>query len=160
MNTKQMPPGNSLREFVRLAGLETDDHVVWPYAKSGQRQYGLFYDEHGRKRYCHREALRRRVPQPDEFRRYVLHGLGCPSACLNYRHLRWGTMHDNNMDKHRDGTATAGERSPMARLTEVVVAEIRSRYAAGGVTQRQLADEYGVTVMTVNRAVRGQSWTR
>lgn len=51
-----------------------------------------------------------------------------------------------------------GEKAPAARLTERDVIQICKRYVAGGVTQQQLADEYGVVTDTVGAIVRGDNW--
>lgn len=157
MTTAQMPAGSSQREFERLAALETDDCVIWPHAKAGQRGYGQAYID-GRQVYCHREALARRHPPTPE-RPDALHGSCNNPACMNYRHLRWGTSTENHLDQHRDGTAPVGERNPMARLNPDAVSSIRGSYATGTRTQRQLAADHGVSVMTINRAIRRESWT-
>lgn len=44
------------------------------------------------------------------------------------------------------------------KLTEQSVSEIRHRWAAGGVEQRQLAAEYGVSASVVGMIVRGGIW--
>lgn len=44
-----------------------------------------------------------------------------------------------------------------AKLTPEQVEEIRSRYAAGGILQRDLAAEYGVSKCTVLMVINGQS---
>ncbi len=72
--------------------------------------------------------------------------------------LRWATPAENNADKRRHGTATDGARNPMAKLTPAGVAAIRNRVAAGE-TQRSLCVEYGVSPMTISRAVRGKTWS-
>jgi Mor family transcriptional regulator len=46
-----------------------------------------------------------------------------------------------------------------AVLTEVQVAEIRNRYAAGGILQRELAKEYSVGQVTISDIIRGKTWT-
>lgn len=46
----------------------------------------------------------------------------------------------------------------MARLTVETVEQIRREYAAGGISQKALAEKFGVTAMTVNRAVNLKSW--
>src|SRR6516162_5890600 len=54
------------------------------------------------------------------------------------------------------GAREAGEEpGPYHRLTGAELAEMCRRYAVGGVTQEQLAAEYGVHRSTVNRALRG-----
>lgn len=147
--------GESKRMFLELAALETDECVIWPYAKASQRGYGQVYID-GQKLYAHREALVRRTPPPDA-KSVVRHGPCNRPACMNYRHLSWGTQAENNNDKLRDGTHSIGERNGWAKLTEDEVLELRRRYG-NGERQRALAVEFGVTVMTVNRAIRGESW--
>ena len=44
------------------------------------------------------------------------------------------------------------------KLTEPQVAEIIERYAAGGVTYRQLAAEYGVSAQTISGIIRRRRW--
>jgi len=45
-----------------------------------------------------------------------------------------------------------------AKLTEALVEQMRARYAAGEVTQGDLAREYNVSVVQIGRIVRGESW--
>lgn len=45
-----------------------------------------------------------------------------------------------------------------ARFSEDAVREIRERYAAGGVTQRQLAREYGVSQNAIGQVLRRVTW--
>jgi hypothetical protein len=52
----------------------------------------------------------------------------------------------------------AGEECAHARLTEAMVVDICERFAAGGVTQQQLADEHGVTIKAISLIVRGINW--
>jgi DNA invertase Pin-like site-specific DNA recombinase len=51
-----------------------------------------------------------------------------------------------------------GIRTPRARLTEDEVREIRRSYANGGVSMRELGEEYGVTRTNIWRIVRRVSW--
>lgn len=52
-----------------------------------------------------------------------------------------------------------GSSHPLAALTEEKVREIRRRYAAGGVTQGELALEYGVDRTNISNVVRRKTWT-
>ena len=52
-----------------------------------------------------------------------------------------------------------GERVNTAKLTAAQVTEIRTRYAAGGVTLKQLAVDYGVNRDTIGKIVRRETWT-
>lgn len=99
-------------EFLRLAALETDDCVIWPYAKGGYktRPYGQLRRD-GKILRVHVEALRLRVPQPPPGRHgpyEVCHGPCHNSLCMNYRHLSWGTRSQNVRDRWRDGAPMFG----------------------------------------------------
>lgn len=81
--------------------------------------------------------------------------------CVNPKHLFIGTQADNVADmiskgRHRTGDVS-GEHNGMAKLTEGEVSRMRD-LRANGWTHSELAREFGVTAMTVNRAVRNQSW--
>lgn len=47
----------------------------------------------------------------------------------------------------------------MSKLTAEIVAQIRTRYADGGMIYRELATEYNVGVETIARVIRRESWT-
>jgi hypothetical protein len=47
----------------------------------------------------------------------------------------------------------------MSKLTEDEVIELRERYANGTPTQKELADEYGITRPEVGHIVQGRKWT-
>jgi hypothetical protein len=72
--------------------------------------------------------------------------------------LRWATYAEQHADKVRHGRALWGEAAPTAKLTAVQVKRMRRAYAAGGVTQRALADEYGVSRPAVELIVQRKRW--
>jgi predicted XRE-type DNA-binding protein len=51
-----------------------------------------------------------------------------------------------------------GETSENAKLTEQIVCEIRTRYAAGGISQAALAAEYGIRQTQVSNVILRKSW--
>jgi len=81
--------------------------------------------------------------------------------CVNPAHLEVGTHQDNMDDKvERDRAARhTGESNGLAKLTEADVLDIRARYAAGGVTQRELAEEYGVNQSLVSYIKNKHIWS-
>jgi len=93
----------------------------------------------------------------------VLHRCDNP-RCVRPDHLFIGTQRDNMRDmasKGRasyKGTSNAGGKNGRSRLTEEQVAKIRSRYVEGGVTQRALAAEYGVSQGAIWMALAGRNW--
>jgi hypothetical protein len=79
--------------------------------------------------------------------------------CVNPDHLFLGTYADNYDDARRKGRNTRGELVATAKITEDDVREIRRRYAAGGVSQTALANEYGISQQGVGQIVRWVTWT-
>lgn len=75
------------------------------------------------------------------------------------QNLRWGTPKENSGDRVRHGTQIRGENLHFARLDEKSVMQIRSDYARGGVTQKQLAARYRVHPHTVYLIIKGKTWT-
>jgi hypothetical protein len=51
-----------------------------------------------------------------------------------------------------------GEQHGRAKLKESDVLEILRRYSAGGVTQKALAEEYGVHPVYLNKVLKGKKW--
>ena len=64
--------------------------------------------------------------------------------CINPAHLFLGTFADNSLDAVQKRRTANGERK-RHKLTDAQVREIRLRYMAGGVTQKELGLEYGVS---------------
>lgn len=52
-----------------------------------------------------------------------------------------------------------GEKHGSAKLTEALVREIRRRYAAGGVSQRTLGHDVGVSRPTITMIVQRKAWS-
>lgn len=99
--------------------------------------------------------------------KWVLHK--CPGGengwCINPDHLYLGTSKDNGQDRLRNGHAPwitkperirRGEQHRSAKLTTLQVEEIRTRYAAGGISQAALGAEYGVHGPAIHRIVHYQ----
>jgi hypothetical protein len=93
---------------------------------------------------------------------FVCHRCDNPPCC-NPAHLFAGTPADNNRDmysKHRESRdhGLKGERNHAAKLSDADVLTIRARYTNGGIFQRELAAEYGVTLHTMNAIIRRRTW--
>lgn len=74
--------------------------------------------------------------------------------------IYWGTLQDNALDAVRHGTwvDNAGEKFGRSKLTNSEVREIRRRYAAGGILQKELGAEYGVAANTICYVVQRKTW--
>ncbi len=91
----------------------------------------------------------------------VCHHCDTPS-CVNPTHLFLGTHADNSDDKVAKGRQKAGigERNGHVKLTEGQVLEIQHRFTEGGISQRELAEAYGIHQSTVSRIVAQKRWHR
>lgn len=90
---------------------------------------------------------------------FVLHKCDNPS-CVRPEHLFVGTQADNVRDMTKKGRAhkASGEDHASVKLTWKKVRSIRERYAAGGISVRQLAREHGLTNGAMWQAIREKTW--
>lgn len=109
-----------------------------------------------------------RVIMAHRFAWELRHGLSWPSgsialhacdirACVNPRHIRPGTIAENNADARAKRRHAFGERNGNARLTDEKALEIRRRRAAGE-KARVLALEFGVSDSLVCAVAAGRKW--
>lgn len=76
--------------------------------------------------------------------------------------LFYGTHKQNGEDMAGHGSAKAGAQRGTehyrAKLTEDLVRQLRAEYAAGGVTERDLASRHGVNVGTIHHMLVRNTW--
>lgn len=150
--------GSNARRFWKRVNVRPDGCWTWtaPLSSNG---YGRFYAD-ATTYSAHRYALiLSGVEIPPGM--CVLHSCDNPS-CVRPSHLRVGSHQENMRDmaerKRNPGPRMKGTDNPSARLSEADVLAIRTRYAAGGVTQQTLADEYGVRQTMISQIVLRQAW--
>lgn len=118
----------------------------------------------GRKGY---KALAHRVswelangPIPSDM--FVLHN--CPGgdnpACVNPAHLWLGTRADNQRDMAEKNRSLYGERSLKAKITSDQASAIRVRYSQGGISQKALGKEFGISQAGISMIVTEKNWKR
>lgn len=79
--------------------------------------------------------------------------------CVRPSHLYVGDKKDNARDREaRHRRDVRGERNGRAKLSETQVVEIRTRYANGGVTQKCLAEKFGVSKSHVSNLTRNAAF--
>jgi hypothetical protein len=96
-------------------------------------------------------------------------------ACSNPSHLFLGTHTDNMRDREikKRGNQPRGDKSGarlhpekwargeehfLSKLATTQVIDIRTIYAAGGITLKQLAAQFGVTFATVGKIINRKTW--
>lgn len=128
----------------------------WNGVRLSRSGYGQVSLQSRRTAMAHRTSYVLHVgPIPDGME--VCHRCDNP-PCVNPAHLFLGTRRENAADmvaKHRD---LRGSRSPYAKLTFEQADAIRAEYAAGGISQTEIAERYGVKQAGISRVIRGVSY--
>ncbi|QJY46687.1 HNH endonuclease [Pseudonocardia broussonetiae] len=144
----------SSERYLAEAGAGRDRTECWPWPGGlSSYGYGRFLLER-RFRWAsvgaHRVSLERHLGRRLLPTEQACHRCDNPS-CVNPTHLFVGTNADNCRDMRL-------KQRQKKKLTDAQVLELRARYAAGGVLQRELGDEYGIGQSYVSTLVRGD-WT-
>lgn len=136
---------------------KTDGCWEWTNAKN-PKGYGVFCVDKktNNNEQAHRVSYRLHYGEiPDLLK--VLHRCDNPS-CVRPDHLFLGTDGDNMRDKVAKDRQHKGEKSPISKLTNAQVIEIRKRHAVGDISQSQLAREYGICHQTMGSLINGETW--
>lgn len=156
----------AVRFWARVDRSDPDGCWLWLGAKRSDKGYGGVWDGE-RWTHSHRFAYTLTYgPITDGL--WVLHKCDNPPCCRP-DHLFLGTQLDNIHDmldkgRYRSGPALHPERMPkgeahgQAKATADTVRAIRERYAAGGITHKELGREYGLSRLTVGDIIRRRIW--
>jgi HNH endonuclease len=137
--------------FLRAAlATDCDDCIDWPYyrMKNGYGQVGRY--DGGM--LAHRHQCMEAHGAPPSSGHQAIHSCG-NRACVNPRHLRWGTQKDNEDDKLSHGTWFA--RISGAKLTVDKVLAIR---ADTQLSLDQLEIKYGTPRSTLQKVLHRWTW--
>lgn len=131
-----------------------NDCLTWPYSCShgyGQLNDG---DRHIIVSRLLCEDVNGPPPTPEH---QAAHSCGKgKKGCVTKAHLSWKTPAGNAADKIEHGTATRGEKSVHAKLTEAQAREILS--LRGTETQAAIAKRFGVSFQLISQIHRGKTW--
>lgn len=157
-NSGRITRGTAVLEIDRaLASAGPDECWAWPHAKGVDGRGRVRVN--GKLACAARLVCERRHGPPPTPRHYAIHRCGNGHlGCINPHHLRWGTPAENSADAIAHGTFVRGSRHQLAKLTESQVTEIRRRYSNGGVLQRELAAEFGVSREQARDVINGKKW--
>ena len=151
----QSPLGEPMKFIVETVENPPEECVNWTFCMSGTG-YGQV-SEDGKMIGAHVMSLRMFTGE-DANGRCALHEpkICHNKACINPKHLRWGTHKENQSDKKIDGTNRSGEKSHTSKLKVQQVLKIikdpRSRVA--------VAKDYGVTPECISAIMLGKNWAQ
>lgn len=80
--------------------------------------------------------------------------------CCNPKHFFIGSYSDNQRDAYakKRRAQPKGERHANATLTDRQATEIRTAYSVHGLTQRELANKFGVSQTTISLIIRRKTY--
>lgn len=141
----------------KVSGSGVDTFCLeWASHKTGTG-YGRFFAD-GKAQAAHRWIFQYQTgPIPKGLE--VRHRCDNP-CCVRMDHLELGTRQDNMSDMVQRGrrASTKGSKNGRAKLTGDQVREIRQHLAEGGLSQREIAQAYGISQGVVNSIKKGRSW--
>jgi hypothetical protein len=131
---------------------DADECWLWNGCRLQAGRYGYVHWSQGWL-YAHRVSWEmENGPIPPDTQ--ICHRCDTP-MCVNPNHLFLGSPADNAADRDAKGR---GSRQGRGKLCADHVRIIRSRYAAGGITIRQLADEYGIAWDNMRLLLAHRTW--
>lgn len=98
-----------------------------------------------------------RIHGPVSPGQFVCHRCDNPSCC-NPAHLYVGSLQDNARDAKERGLVPRGSQKWNVKLTEWDVRDIREMYPECGLSQREIAEGYGVSTGAIAGVCRRKTW--
>lgn len=149
------PLGEPLAWIEQHVGYDGDDCITWPYARNKGEEGVVTF--RGRQISASRAMCIFAHGEPPDKDYDAAHSCGNGHlACMNQKHLRWATRKDNLADMEAHGTKMKGEKSPVAKLTEHDVREIRRM--KGRFTLDELGATFGVSRATIHLIHQRKNW--
>lgn len=151
--TKTAPEGAGMAFLFSAISNVTKGCVNWPYSTSGDG-YGQTYYQ-GKVVQTHRLICRLVHGEPPTESHQAAHRCG-NASCVNPAHIRWRTPAQNIAEKEKHGTKLIGVATTSAKLSDSAVKEILA--LRGQITQKQIANLYGVSSHAIYCIFKNKSW--
>lgn len=132
----------------------------WEWTGGGSRGYGQIRIEQ-KMRYAHQvsyEIFIGRLPKRSAHHDVCVCHTCDNTRCVNPDHLFIGSQTENVQDMIGKERQAKGEMKPAAKLTCASVEQIRTSYKSGGVTQTDLASQFGVHPSQISRIINHKAW--
>lgn len=136
-------------------GYQGDECLIWPFGKDS-RGYGQV--SWNRKiRRAHRVMCQLVHGDPPTPEHHAAHSCGNGhKGCVHPQHVSWKTASENQLDRRKHGTHGGSMGFGLTKLNMRAATAIRA--ARGKVTQKRLAEIYGVSDATIRDVQAGRYW--
>lgn len=151
-------PHGELMRFIEDVALKYtgDECLQWPFGVIA-RGYGAVRIN-GKTRLVHRYICERVNGSPPTPNYDAAHSCGNGHlGCVAPNHISWKTHSENMSDMLIHGTSNRGVRSPMSKLTEEKVREIRR--LNGSMLQKEIGLMFGVSAQTISEILARKKWS-
>lgn len=147
--------GDHMAWLAANIGFDGDECLIWPFRARTLQGYGTTNDPRGVQKNASNVMCELAHGEPPTQLHEAAHSCGKGhDGCVNPKHLRWATRSENHADKHIHGTALCGEASPVSKLTEKQVLEIRAHKGQA----QEVADKMGISRNYVYQIKAGERW--
>lgn len=142
-----------LRKHVNYSA---DECLIWPFGKREDGRGSISSDEYHT---AHRAMCALAHGDPPTEEHEAAHSCGNGHlGCVHPSHLRWATRIENlnEMDEH--GTRARRAQHGRAKLNESDVTNIRYTCKEGDLSQRKIAEMFGVSQSSISLIANGKTW--
>jgi hypothetical protein len=148
------PYGKGLEILQKLIAVQTDECIVWPYAKRPQGYGSIWIDHYVYTTHTAAWYLSHNLPIPKERQNLNVDTIcichTCDNRpCINPKHLFKGTYDDNMEDMDKKGRRVLPDARRLEKLTTTQVLEIRASDISTNEKKRELAKQFKVSVSTI-----------
>ena len=146
--------------FRQMLGATTESGCILWNGRLNTQGYGIINLDKTRKKLLAHRAAYLIANGPFDKSLHVLHHCDTPK-CVNHKHLFLGTQQDNMADKVSKNRQLRGKTSPLAKLTDALVLEIRQRWQDHIPRDRmcvQIANDLGLNPHTVYLVATRRRW--
>lgn len=142
-------------QFLRdLVGHEGEDCIIWPFTRV-QNGYGVL-GLNGRIVVASRTMCELAHGEPPTPEHDAAHSCGKGhEGCVNPKHLGWKTPSENSLDRRAHGTHATSQWGSAGKLQPIEIEQIRA--LRDSATQRQIAEQFGISDRTVRDIFRGRT---
>ena len=153
--------GEKVNKFMREVVLpfSEDRCLLWPFYRDPDGYAGKIRWNKSEPENACRVICREVHGDPPSVNSQAAHNCGNGHlGCVNPRHLEWKSPKENKADELVHGTRRRGTKNVHAKLNDEKVANIKYLLQQGDLTNKQIAERYGVSTVMISYIRSGKNW--